>query len=271
MIYALGKDRAFLLNLSRIARRSPTSAAQHVCAVTSLKELHAAAGGDTEPCVLAAPDGRHEPLEWLRDLQQRLTKPKVIFLLPHDDPWLTFDLLREGVFDVAYRLRFSLTHLMSTLSHAANGARRRPYGTICPTSEFNPCAGSPWAFVICEGLARTDRLDRDTLRLLPLSLGLGSEAMLFLEVLTANLPNLLQMPSLVLALLSSESGEEDRAHYLAALRSLEDDGFRVLYLFRTGVTVSPQLRAAGERLIRHHSAVELFLRLHFGFGGLGFA
>jgi hypothetical protein len=265
-------DPRFRQELVAIARRSPTPAAGAVRALASPDDLTTPAPRPSEVCVVAAPDSSDDPLAWLTQIQRHLVRPKVILLLPLDDPVLVPVLLQAGVFDLLYRRHFSPNHLRNTIALGANGARVPPYGAICnDTREFNPCPGAPWASVFREGTAaHTDRLDDRALRLLPRLLDLEPEALVFHEVPTGPSLDGEDTPSLVLALLSAEPAEDDQEVFLRAMRSQERTGHRLLYLHRAGTALPAdlpvELRPPAGRTLRYFSACELLLRLGYGFG-----
>jgi hypothetical protein len=195
-----------------------------------------------------------------------------LLLLAQDDPNPALRLLDKGAFDLAFRQTYSLVHLRDSLAHAANEANRPPYGaTIRDTTEFNPVPGQPWAIVFREATtAPTDHRHYLALRLLPAALDLGPDALLFQEVLTPALPAVLELPSLVLALLSAGAADEQHVEFLNALREQEKEGRRVLCVCRAGISLAnlpPHLQPPRERLVRFFSGIDLHLQLTFGFGG----
>jgi len=97
----------------------------------------------------------------------------------------------------------------------------------------------------------------------PSPFGLGPGALVLREGLGPDVPAAPDTPDFVLALFSAEPRAcQERADFLETIKGLEE-GRRVLYLQRRGAALPVDFPTA----LRYHSAVELFVRLFFGFGG----
>jgi hypothetical protein len=252
--------------LTNVARMSRT-ATRLVAGLTPC-DLPPPAAGQPTSCVLACPAGEEDAAAWLGKLHEFPRQPKVIFLLARDDPIEALDLLDRGAFDVAYQGAFSAAHLRNAIDRAGADAARPPYAALCRcASESRPCPEAVGAVVFREGVgAETDRRDWGALSLLPMALGLPPDALVFQEVLTPPAPALPAAPALALALLSAEPCDGRRVEFLSAMRSLEIDGHHVVYLLRSGIALTPDLRPTVQRVVSYSSAIELALRLAFGFG-----
>jgi hypothetical protein len=228
------------------------------------------------PCVVVVPGSPDESDLLVDQLRQRLNRPRCIVVLPEDDAVRAWGLLGRGAYDVVWRKGFSLPHLRQAIGHAANGAWRPPYAPIfTDTRDYDPRPDTlPWAIAHIEDVGTgPNQVDYRALRLLPTCLGLKPEALTVQEVLPplAGAGTARPRTELVLALLSAESrGASDRASFLAAMAALEEQGRRVVYLQRHGAVQRVELsgdRRPTRRLLRYYSAIELLLRLYFGFGG----
>jgi hypothetical protein len=226
------------------------------------------------PCVVAVPGPRGDAPNLLGQLRERLDRPRVIVVLAEDAPALAWDLLFQGAYDVVWRWG-SVAHLRHSIENAANGARQCPYAAIFPdTRDYDPKPDAPWSVAVCpeELSSATSVRDYGVLRALSRCFRLPPEAVAFREVLPV-LPGAGGVePHLVLALLSTEPSDRQRADFFAAMRSLEANGCRVVFLLRFGAALAPDLaldhRPGLRRVVRYSSAIELLLRLYFGFGGV---
>jgi hypothetical protein len=282
-ILVVTEDPALGDNLRKVAGMARTPVSNDVRRYDQPEDIcDARALEAAMPCVVAVPRPGDEAADVLGRLQRRLDRPRVIVVLPKDDPAQAWGLLCRGAYDVVWLLSRHLRHLCQAIGHAANGARQPPYEPVFRgTREYDPRPDrGRWAIVYPEeeGSSETNDLDYWVLReQLPRCFGLPAGAVEFQEVSTPCLPESPDVPDLVFALLSEPPRARaelapflnKRAAFLAAMKGLEDNRKRVLYLHRSADPLAHPLgrRRPWRRVVPYRSAIELLLRLYFGFGG----